>query len=158
MLNIKKGAAAVAATVAMLGGTILPVAAEEKTTTINYTVDQSYAWTVPAKVTFTKNGDTTQTGKVDVSQNVIGYGKTLAITVGGTEDFTLKDSADAANTRKYQVFVNGATTAIAKGGSVLNVAAGTNTGSASLKFALDKITVEKSGSYTDTLAFAAAIK
>lgn len=153
-----KSAMAVVATVATLGGSVLPVAADNdgsKTTTINYTVTEAFAWSVPASVTFAKNGDATQTGTVTVTKNIIGSGKTLRIAINGDEDFTLKDGADASNTRKYQAFVGSSTTALAKGGSVLNVAAGTNSGSAAMKFTLDTATVEKAGTYTDTLAFTA---
>lgn len=152
---------AVAATVATFGGTILPVAAENegsKTTTINYVVAQSFDWTVPASVTFKGNGDATQTGTVSVSKNVIGVGKRLSIGISDSEDFTMKDNADASNTRKYDVLIGSSTTATAKGAEVLSVAAGTNTGSSALKFRLDTASVEKAGTYVDTLAFTATIK
>lgn len=159
--KIFKSAMAVAATVAALGGSIIPVAAEDKSTTINYVVDQSYSWTVPATVTFTQNSNggaaDVKTGTVEVKQNIIGYGKTTRIAIKSDEDFTMKEKTDASDTRTYKVFLGSSTTALAKGGSVLNAPAGTNTGSASLKFQMDSASVQKAGNYTDTLNFTATI-
>lgn len=159
--KIMKSAIAVAASVVALGGTVLPIAAEDKTTTINYVVDQSYSWTVPATVTFTQNNNggaaDAKTGTVAVTKNVIGYGKTTRITIKSDEDFTMKEKTDSTDTRTYKVFLGSATTALAKGGAVLNVPAGTNTGNASLKFQMDSVSVQKAGTYTDTLNFTATI-
>lgn len=157
-----KSAIAVAASIAALSGTIMPIMAEDtqsnKSTTINYEVAETYDWTVPASVTFTDNGTTAKTGTVSVTKNVIGYGKILVISIDSNEDFALKDSTESKNTRTYKVFVGSGSTALAKAGEVLKTPAGTNTSNVSLTFKLDSISVEKSGSYSDTLAFNSVVK
>lgn len=65
------------------------------------------------------------------------------------------DSADASNTRTYKI--KKGSTVLDKGGVVLEVASGTNTGSASLTFAIDSVSVEKAGSFSGTANFVSSV-
>lgn len=157
-----KSAIAVAASIAAFSGTIMPVMAEDNhSTIINYEVAQTYSWTVPKSVELTEKGSTGNTAKVEVTKNVIGYGKNLNIAISSTEDFILKDSIEAntANTRQYNVFASASSsTALKASSTVLTVPSGTNTGSTTLTLKMKDAGTEKAGTYTGTLDFEASVK
>lgn len=146
---------------AMLAGTMTTIPAKAANTTsddtlISYTVSESYTWTAPADITFTTSANSeTKSGTVSVTTNVIGSGKKLVISIDSNEDFLLTDTADSNNTRSYQI--KKGTTVLTKGASVLEVAAGTNTGSQALDFVLQSVTVQKAGTYKGTANFVSTI-
>lgn len=134
--------------------TACPVAAESQNTEINYTVAESYTWTAPAAITFTNNINTeTKSGTLSVSENIITAGKTLTIKIANNEDFLL--TGPQGDTRAFTVKKGSDT--IAAGGTVLTVAAGTNTGTANLDFILTSVTVQKAGTYSGTCEFVASV-
>jgi hypothetical protein len=124
-------------------------------TTLSYTVEDAYTWTAPESIVFTTNvNNEAKTGSVSVSQNIIPNGKKLQIKVSPSQTAFTITSVEGA-TRDYVVKKAG--TALAAGDMVLEVAAGTNTGSQELSFELQSVAVQKSGTYTGTMAFVAAI-
>ena len=74
-------------------------------TEITYTVDESYAWTAPADITFTadSNGSEVKAGTVNVTKNTIGSGKTLKISIASDQVFELTDANNPSNKRSYTV-------------------------------------------------------
>lgn len=138
-------------------GALTPVVAEEKTTNIGYTVDQAYNWTIPSSIVFKTNSNTdTQPFKVNVTKNVIGYGKSLHIALADDSTFKIYDVDSPSNTRDYKVSLGG--TNYAKGSDVLAVPSGTNTGSTSLDFALQPVAVQKAGTYKGIIDFVSNVK
>lgn len=138
---------------------ILPVfaqASDSHQTTLNYEVGESYTWQAPADITFTTNiNNESKAGTVQVTSNVIGAGKKLVISIDSNEDF-LMTAASGSDTRAYKVFAG--QTEKAAGASVLEVLAGTNTGSQELSFQLQSVSVQKAGVYSGTCNFSAAIE
>lgn len=142
--------------------TITPVFADNETgknTTINYVVAESYTWSAPADFSFTQNVNSeSKNGTVSVTKNVIGSKKKIQIGVDPNATFELADTADATNKRTYTLKKNDASqTALAKGSTVLEVNAGTNTGSQGVIFGLNGVSVQKAGTYNGTLNFTAKI-
>jgi len=93
---------------------------------------------------------------VSVTKNVIGYGKSLTITVAGANDASSKhyvvDQATGASSNKLEYTITG----YQSGTNVLVVAAGTNTGSTTLKVKLAAAGTI-AGVYKDTLTFTATV-
>lgn len=89
-------------------------------TKVKYDVTQSYVWTVTDVIDFTSNDSTSasiKSGKIEVTNNVIGYGKMLQISVKGNENdgsFKITNTADS-NTKLSYTIQNGSN-AIATGG------------------------------------------
>lgn len=151
-----------ATTVAIAAGTFgAPTAAFAENTTsgetnITYTVAESYTWTAPADITFDQNANTNaKAGTFEVTENVISYGKKLSIKIADDEDFKLVDTVSPSNTRDYKVMKEGSE--LAAGGVVLEVAAGTNTGTQEVSFELQSVGVQKAGTYTGTANFVSSI-
>ena len=169
MMKCKKGLVAGVVAVCMMGAMgvnafaadeAITGATEETTrkTTLSYKVDQSYTWTVPSAITFTSN-ELTQTSEVSVSNNVIGEGKVLRITItgnGGNEAFSIKNKGDN-NTHTLKYSVKNGTSDVTSGDSVLEVKAGNNTGKATLNFSLTKDPVETAGEYEGTVTYTANV-
>lgn len=178
-LNEKLVAMAVAAT--MVVPTIMPVMADGNntttvsgttgTTTATYTVTSSYQWTVPTNITFTdENNGTAQTGTVAVTENVISDNNKLKITISGngggdgtaavnTDQFRVSNGNHYLN---YTVAKSSDSISLNAGSSVLEVAAGTNTGSQELTFTLDTSpkgtdTAKVSGTYTGKIIYTASV-
>lgn len=153
---------AVLSTVLLLGGALSsPVLAENTntgSTEITYTVDESYAWTAPADITFTadSNGSEVKAGTVNVTKNTIGSGKTLKISIASDQVFELVDANNPSNKRSYTV--KDGTNDLSAGSEVLAVEAGTDTGSKNLNVQLDSVATEVAGSYTGTLRFVSTIE
>lgn len=163
----KRTTAVVAAAAMMVSVCAMPVSATDtKSTDVTYTVTESYAWSVPSKIEFTSSTDTVKaddddgnTQKVKVTQNVIGENTKLKITAAGSgtdNAFTIKTSK-AVDILPYTIKVGASTDALAVNGTVLEVNAGTNTGSADLTFSLEKKTVEKAGNYNGSVIYTAAV-
>lgn len=143
-----------------------PVLAEDKTstngansTTVNYVVTESYTWAAPANFSFTKNVNAeNKSGTVAVTKNVIASKKKVQIKVADDAVFKLADTSNAANTREYTLKKGDASgTALSAGSVVLEVNAGTNTGSQALTFGLKSVGVQKSGNYAGTLKFQSSV-
>lgn len=149
----------------MASGTVL-AAETPKTTTVKYTVTESYEWSVPTTITFTSDNTTITAGddsgatqKVKVTKNVIAEGTKLRITAKGSGTdgaFTIVPTGKS-HTLAYTIKVDNASEALAVGGTVLDVAAGTNTGSTNLTFTLTKDNVEQAGEYTGTVSYSAEV-
>lgn len=142
--------------------TATPVFADNETgknTTVKYVVAESYTWSAPASFSFTDNINTeSKNGTVSVTKNVIGSKKKIQIGVDPNAVFELADTADANNKRTYTLKKNDTNkTALAKGSVVLEVNAGTNTGSQGVIFGLNSVSVQKAGTYKGTLNFTAKI-
>lgn len=134
-------------------------------TSVKYVVEQAYTWSVPKEITFTSektsvttDGDTGATQNVQVTKNVIPNDKKLVISVTNT-DYKITTAEGAS--LNYKVSVKGTgdqyneLTSTKK--DVLSVPAGTNVGSATLKFELTKDTVEKAGTYTGTVSYTSTL-
>lgn len=160
-------------TVAVAASMVTPMAltsvmADEpsKSTTVTYEVQQGYEWSVPTEIKFTADSDSVTTSgttgatqDVQVTKNVIPNGKNLVISVTNT-DFKIATTDGASLNYKVSVKgTDGQFTELKNGNlNVLSVAAGTNTGSATLKFDLTKDSVEKAGNYSGTVSYSAAVK
>lgn len=153
---------AVLSAVLLMGGAMSsPVLAENTnagSTQINYTVDESYAWTAPANITFTadSNGSEVKAGTVNVTKNTIGSGKTLKISIASDQVFELADANNPSNKRSYTV--KDGTNDLSAGSEVLAVEAGTDTGSKNLNVQLYSVATEVAGSYAGTLKFVSTIE
>lgn len=159
-------AAAMAVSMVMPGVNVLAADANTTsgTTQVKYDVTQAYTWVVPTQIDFTNAKDATvttsgtsgNTQNVQVTNNVIPNGKKLHITIEKTTNSFSVISTEGAKL-SYTVKVGENNTALAAGGTVLDVNAGTNKGSATLKFELTKDSVEKAGNYTDTITYKSEI-
>ena len=139
------------------------------TTNVKYSVTQGYEWSIHSDIDFgndagvqtTVEKTTDKDGKtntVSVGKNIIPDGKKLNITVKGSGTNGAFEIANGKTKLNYTI-KNGADN-IATGETVLDVAAGTNTGSKDLTFTLtttDK-TAEVAGDYAGTVTYTASIK
>lgn len=161
-------ATAVTMVVPMVGMNVFAEDANTKTgqTNVEYTVQESYTWSVPTKITFTSNntkittsGTTGATQDVQVTKNIIPNNKKLVISVTN-QDYKIQTTDGAS--LNYKVSVKGTgdqyneLTSTKK--DVLSVDAGTNTGSATLKFELTKDPVEKAGTYTGIVSYTSKLE
>ena len=97
--KVLAAAMAVSMMVPMAGTSVL--AADTNTTsgntTVDYTVQEKYTWTVPTEVTFTSDA-LTQTNTADegvkITQNVINSGKKLSIKIQDGQEFTINANAE----------------------------------------------------------------
>lgn len=121
--------------------------------TVTYGVEDSYVVTIPADITL--SADAASDMVVSAADVVIGYGEQLTVSISSTNyadsKWYLVDTTNANNKLEYSV-KNGET-AVASGGTILTVAAGTaDTTTVTLSTQLvDTATV--SGTYTDTITF-----
>lgn len=132
-------------------------------TNVKYDVTESYTWSVPTTIDFTNASDATVTTNesdtvaqnVKVTKNIIANNKKLHIILDNSNTFKISSTEGA--TLDYTVKVGNNDTALNAGGTVLDVNAGTNEGSATLKFELKKDSVEKAGNYTGTLSYVSSV-
>lgn len=162
-------ATAVAATmIATMGSSVWASDDPDHQTEVTYTVTQSYTWSVPSEITFTKDNATVTTGNSDgpanvsVSENVIPENTKLQITAkGDTNDSSFYITNTNGTVLKYDVKVGNSDTAMKPNGTVLEVKSGTNTASTPLTFALTKTangnTAEVPGTYTGNVAYTASV-
>ena len=159
---------AVSMMVPMMGMNVFAAEASTKsgTTNVKYVVQESYTWSVPTEITFTSNNTEITTSEtagasqnVQVTKNVIPNNKKLVISVTNT-DYKIKTNDGAS--LNYKVSVKGTDEQYieltGEKKDVLSVDAGTNTGSATLKFNLTKDSTEKAGTYTGTVSYTSALK
>ena len=131
------------------------------TTDVKYNVQESYTWSVPTEIDFTNkatvttSGESGKTQNVCVTKNVIPETKKLHIIVSSSNQFTI--TSVEGKTLNYTVKVGDSTQALTAGGTVLDVNAGTNEGSAVLKFELTKDNVERAGKYMGTVAYESSV-
>lgn len=131
------------------------------TTNVKYVVQESYTWSVPSEIDFTDkqvvttSGESGKTQNVCVTKNVIPETKKLHIIVSSSNKFTI--TSVEGKTLNYTVKVGDSTQALTAGGTVLDVNAGTNEGSAQLRFELTKDNVERAGNYTGTVAYESSV-
>ena len=131
------------------------------TTNVKYDVQESYTWSVPAEIDFTKNATVTTSGEsgntqnVCVTKNVIPETKKLHIVVSSSNNFT--SASKEGKILNYTVKVGDSTKALSAGGTVLDVKAGTNKDSAVLKFELTKDDTERAGNYTGIVAYESSV-
>ena len=121
----------------------LPVYADDsvKTTDVKYRADSHYTWNIHDAVDFGKDGGINQqivkqSNKVSVSENVIAEGQSLSISIKGNGDnnaFTISNG----KTEALDYTVKKENTNIQTGTEILNIPAGTNTGSTNLTFTLN---------------------
>lgn len=133
-------------------------------TKVKYDVTQSYVWTVTDEIDFTSNDITsasTKNGKIDVTNNVIGYGNKLRISVKGNEsDGSFKITNTADNTTKLSYTIQKGSDAVATGGVALEVPAGELTKTQELTFTLsadEKKKAKYAGEYSGTATFTAEV-
>ena len=181
-MKLKKNLAAAVLAAAMVASLATPVFAEDgidlyadenHETTVKYTVTESYTWSVPSEIDFTENvtvktsGTSGKTQNVYVSKNVIEPGKKLQITVNSktvASDGGFGIETTGANNKSvtlpYAINIREGenyTKALNIGGTVLEVKAGTDTGTAELQFTLTKATIEQAGEYKGTLTYTASV-
>ena len=154
-------------------------------TDVLYEVTEGYTWNIHAAIDFGRdagidgNGENAHLSRPDnsvaVTKNIIADGKKLQITINASsykdrEKTTLKEANvfKIANGESQLAYtVTGATKGLlAINGVVLEVAAGTNTGSEALTFALDtsklagaqsNLAAEVAGQYTGVVTYTANI-
>ena len=126
---------------------------DTKSTTVKYTVEQSYEWSVPSDVTFAGNADSKTPEAVKVTNNVIPNGMSLYINLG-TDPFEIMSGIDQ---RTYTV-TDPSGKQLAPGANVLAVPSGKSRDEKALTFNLDRLPVEKAGTYTGTLTYEAKIE
>ena len=150
-------------------------------TLVKYSVTEEYEWTIHDVIDFDKDKGISTTvvqtqdtankaAKVAVSTNKIGDGKHLVIKVAGTSTegfkvkngdtelgYTITKTAEEQDGTAITPFTE---KVLALNGEVLKLAAGTNTGEASLKFTLTTTSnkAETAGDYKDTLTYTASIE
>lgn len=147
-----------------LGGVTAFAADEpENETEVKYEVEQTYEWSIHPAINFGKNVGSKSTKevpdqKVTVSKNVLSEDKKLHIVVKGSGT----DDAFSITNGKTEVLsyaINDGAADLAVGGTVLDVAAGTNTGEKALKFTLSTANrdAELAGSYSGTVTYTASV-
>lgn len=185
-MKLKKNLAAAVLAAAMVASLATPVFAEDgidlyetkssDTTEVKYTVSESYTWSVPSEIDFTKNetvttsGTTGNTQNVQVTKSVITPGKKLQIKINESSvtadkgGFGIKTTGVNGKivTLAYEVKAKeGAgdnyTKTLNVGDSVLEVKAGDDTGMTELQFTLKKADIEQAGTYTGTLTYTASV-
>lgn len=135
-----------------------------KSTNLNYYVTESYDWEIHTDIDFGKDEGVNATvdgkvtdgsdQKVKVTKNVIGEGSKLRITAHGSgadNAFSIKNNG----TEVLNYAVKSGTNAVGVNGTVLEVAAGTNTGETKMDFKLSTTTkdAEVAGNYTGTITY-----
>lgn len=121
------------------------------TTTVTYTVPESFVWTAPTDVTFTK-AEQIQTSTLTVSENIIPYQSFLVISIPN-QTFVLTSTEGA--TRSYKVYLGESELSV--GSEVLRLPAGTTEGSVDINFKVPQVENIKAGTYTGTLNFVAKV-
>ncbi|MBR0419249.1 MAG: hypothetical protein IJI66_08775 [Erysipelotrichaceae bacterium] len=139
------------------------------TADVLYAVNEGYTWSIHADIDFGEDAgvnsyverlvdENNDDAIISVSRNIIAHGKKLQISIASANGFKVKTAAN--DELSYEVRKNNASgAALAANDSVLEVAAGTNTGSQALYFKLttSAAAAEVAGNYSDTLTYTAAI-
>lgn len=144
-----------------------PAAPDSQSTTLHYQVGSHYTWEIHTDIDFGKDKGVKQvvngavkTGeqKVKVTENVIEEGKKLHITAAGSgadKAFTITNGHNTV----LGYAVKSGDKAVAVGGDVLDVNAGTNTGETAMDFKLSTTTdtAEKAGQYEGTITYSSSV-
>ena len=139
------------------------------TADVLYAVNEGYTWSIHADIDFGEDAginnfverlvdENEDDAIIAVSKNIIAHGKKLSISIASANGFKVKTALN--DELNYEVRKNNASgAALAANDPVLEVAAGTNTGSQPLYFKLTttSATAEVAGNYSDTLTYTAAI-
>lgn len=155
-MNLKK-LGIVALTTATLLTPFAPIMAEDKSTTVTYTVNATYQWTIPsegASMVLTTSG---VTGKVALSKVNIAEKTKLQVTVkgnGADDAFTM---SSGSNTMPYTVKIDGKE--ITKGTTILSCDSSKTEGEVSLTFSVpdNAATGYKVGEYSGKVIFTTSI-
>lgn len=135
-----------------------------KSANLKYQVTEGYEWSIHSEVDFGKDAGTNktvdgtmETNTVAVTKNIIGDGKKLNITVAGSGTTGAFTIANGNTVLAYDVAAGDQT--VLTGGTVLDVAAGTNKDSKVMTFTLHTTTdeAEVAGNYAGTVTYTAAI-
>lgn len=121
------------------------------TTTVTYTVPESYVWSAPTDVTFTE-AERIQTSTLTVSENIIPYQSFLVISIPD-QTFVLTSTEGA--TRSYKVYLG--EDELTAGNEVLRLPAGITEGSVDINFKVPQVENVEAGTYTGTLNFTAKV-
>lgn len=155
------------ASTSVFAKTVNPAAPDSQSTTLHYQVGSHYTWEIHTDIDFGKdkgvnttvNGEV-KTGeqKVKVTENVIEEGKKLHITATGSgadKAFTITNGHNTV----LGYAVKSGDKAVAVGGDVLDVNAGTNTGETAMDFKLSTTTdtAEKAGTYTGQITYSSSV-
>lgn len=155
------------ASTSVFAKTVNPAAPDSQSTTLHYQVGSHYQWEIHTDIDFGKdkgvnatvNGEV-KTGeqKVKVTENVIEEGKKLHITAAGSgadKAFTITNGHNTV----LGYAVKSGDKAVAVGGDVLDVNAGTNTGETAMDFKLSTTTdtAEKAGTYTGQITYSSSV-
>ena len=153
--------AAVMAVSLMVPATGVGVLAENKETTITYTVSEAYEWSVPATIEFTSSKKTVthqaESG-VKVTSCLIGAGKVLNIKIPSGATFQIKDNEGSGNNAMtYKVYKGTSTsdTELSAGSIVLSVSSG-QTDSTAITYVLQD-NPAYAGSYKGTLTYTSSV-
>lgn len=146
-----------------LGGVTAFAADDEKGTDVKYEVEQSYEWSIHPEINFGKNAGAKKTvakegNVVSVTKNVLAEGNKLQIVVKGSGT----NGAFSITNGKTEVLsytINDGAANLDVDGTVLEVAAGTNTGEKALKFTLATAQrdAELAGSYSGIVTYTASV-
>lgn len=172
-MNLKNKLLSASLAACMVVPMAMPVCAEgdEKGTTLKYVVNESYEWSIHTAIDFGEDQGINKTDvagnvtdgseqKVKVTKNVIEEGQKLHIIAKGSGTdgkFSVKNGE--AGTEVLGYTVQSGTNTVDVNGTVLDVSAGTNEGSADMKFTLSTTTkaAEVAGTYTGTITYTASI-
>lgn len=156
------------ASTSVFAKTVNPAAPDSQSTTLHYQVGSHYTWEIHTDIDFGKDKgvNTTVDGKVTdgsdqkvkVTENVIEEGKKLHITAAGSgadKAFTITNGHNTV----LGYAVKSGNKAVAVGGDVLDVNAGTNTGETAMDFKLSTTTdtAEKAGTYTGQITYSSSV-
>lgn len=155
------------ASTSVFAKTVNPAAPDSQSTTLHYQVGSHYTWEIHTDIDFGKDKGVkatvdgkVKTGeqKVKVTENVIEEGKKLHITAAGSgaeKAFTITNGHNTV----LGYAVKSGDKAVAVGGDVLDVNAGTNTGETAMDFKLSTTadTAEKAGTYTGQITYSSSV-
>ncbi len=175
VMKMNEKLVALAVATSMVVPTIMPIMAEDingtsstETTdsvTAKYNVTEGYTWTIHNDIEFT-DSNSSPTGEVKVTSNVIPDGKKLKITVKGngggdkTTDLTDTSFTIKNGTKTLSYTVKKGENNINTEGEVLSVEAGTANGDATLTFTLGNVSggsAKVSGDYTGKVIYTASV-
>ena len=130
------------------------------TTTVTYTVSDSYTVSIPADVAFASDS-LSKAGTVSASNVILVDGKTLTVKVASANGYALKCGTGTASSIAYTLTpAGGSALSGTDATTVLTVAAGTTSGSTNLTFATTAQNIAsatKAGDHTDTLTFTCSV-
>lgn len=148
LMNRALAGLAAASMIASMGGMNV-FAADTKTANVTFTVPQSYEWSIHSDIVLTDVGEVTTGNMVSVTKNIIPYGKVLEITYEMT-NLTCKTNPDCYVPSLQVDHLNSRD-------AILQVPAGTQTGSVDVKYCNELTTIDLAGTYTGTITYTASV-